>query len=139
MMQNIANRVLCWAILASFAVALAAVRQPALAADTQGPVNEVLSKKGKGPRGRLPAHYAAVVNQQQREEIYKIQEEYRAQIELLETQLKDLKKKRDEKIQAVLTPEQKQQVDATSKTPKKSARKAEGAPAVPPPQPESTK
>lgn len=60
--------------------------------------------------GRLPPHYGKIVNDQQRQKIYAIQEEYRSKIEVLENQLKALKKERDEKIASVLTPEQRQAV-----------------------------
>ena len=119
MVRTFTSRFLCWATLASLAVAFAAVTQPALGAD--GPVRKTLSK-----RGRLPAHYAPVVDEKQREDIYKIQEEYRPKIEALETQLKALKKERDDKIAALLTAEQKKLVEAAK------AKPAETAPAAPP-------
>ena len=72
----------------------------------------------------MPAHYASVVNEKQREEIYKIQEEYQPKIAALQKQLKALKKERDEKISAVLTAEQRKQVE-------EAAAKAKNVPVVP--------
>ena len=81
---------------------------------------EVLTKKRAG---RLPTHYAQVATPEQREKTDKIQEEYKPKIEALQsqiktikTQMKDLQKEHDEKIAAVLTPEQtKQLADAAKK------------------------
>jgi uncharacterized protein HemX len=58
------------------------------------------------PRGRLPAYYGQVVNQQQREQIYAIQAKYNARIAELQKQLADLRAQRDAEIEKVLTPEQ---------------------------------
>jgi hypothetical protein len=125
MVRTFAGRLLCWATLVSLAVAFAAVEQPTLGADAP--------RRARGLRSRLPAHYASVVNDEQREKIYKIQEEYRPKIEALETQLKTLKKERDDKIAAVLTAEQKKQVEAAAaKAIEKPAKSAETAPAAPP-------
>ena len=75
------------------------------------PQNSVPQKKFQG---RLPAYYRTVVDQKQREAIYAIQKEYWTQIEALKAQLEALTKQRDEKITAVLTPEQLKQVEATA-------------------------
>lgn len=58
------------------------------------------------PRGRLPAYYGQVVNQQQREQIYAIQAKYSARIAELQKQLEELRAQRDAEIEKVLTPEQ---------------------------------
>ncbi len=128
MVRTFARHVLCRAILVSLAVALTAVERPALAADA--PIKKTLSQK---LRGRLPHYYAAVVHDEQREKIYQIQEEYRPKIEALETQLKTLKKERDAKVAAVLTAEQRKQVEeAAAKAKANRAKPAENAPATPP-------
>ena len=128
MMRTLAHRILCLATLASLAIALAAVEQPALGADT--PVKKMLSKRVR----RLPAYYTPVVTAEQREKIYKIQEEYQAKISPLEMQLKDLRKERDEKIAAMLTAEQKKQVEeaAAKAMEKRTAKPAEKPLATPP-------
>jgi hypothetical protein len=68
------------------------------------------AKKAR-PSGRLPKYYAAVVNQVQREEIYRIQEEYEPKIKALQAQLDAMKKEKDQKIESVLTPEQKKKIE----------------------------
>ncbi|GAB6165763.1 hypothetical protein JCM19992_17630 [Thermostilla marina] len=58
-------------------------------------------------RPRLPNYYAAVVSEQQRQQIYAIQREYWEKIQPLLKQLEALEAERDAKIEAVLSPEQK--------------------------------
>lgn len=92
-------------------------------------------KPGRLLRGRLPAHYGKVVTEEQRTAIYKIQEEYRPKIEALKAQLEAIEKQRDEKIAAVLTPEQKKQIEQaiTQGKEKRAAAKAvETTPSVVP-------
>ncbi len=62
------------------------------------------------PRGRLPAHYARVVNSKQREAIYKLQAEFAAKMSELRAQLAKLAEARDEEVEAVLTADQRSQV-----------------------------
>ena len=66
----------------------------------------------KEPKGRLPAYFKDVVSDEQRSKIYAIQEKYAAQIEDLQTQLEDLRKKQSDEIDAVLTKEQLDKVAA---------------------------
>jgi hypothetical protein len=66
-------------------------------------------KVTSAPHGRLPPYYSQVVNQEQRETIYRIQADYQEKLDSLEKQLKSLREERDKKIEAVLTPEQKKQ------------------------------
>ncbi len=84
------------------------------------------------PRGRLPAYFAAVVNQEQREKIYGIQESYRAKIETLQKQLTTLIAERDKAIDTVLTPEQLKEVskkrEEAQKKREAGAKKEETAP-----------
>jgi hypothetical protein len=101
---------MCFLLLAAL---LATIDQPALNAQDQAPVKKRLGKKVR----RLPTYYSSVVDEKQRDAIYKIQEEYRPKIAELETQLKALKKERDDKISAVLTDEQKKQVEAAKAKP----------------------
>jgi hypothetical protein len=131
MLRTMAGRLVCWTALFSLVVIFVTPAQPILRAD--GPVKKTLAK-----RGRLPAHYAKVVTDEQREKIYGIQAEYAPKITALETQLKALKAERDEKIKAVLTPQQQKQVEeakakARKKEPQpKAVKPSEGAPATPP-------
>ena len=127
MMRTIATRLVCWMTLMSLAVVFIAVERPVLGAEGKTPLKKVLGRKGR----HLPAHYAQVVNEKQREEIYKIDEEYQPKIEALQKQLDSLKKERDEKISALLTPEQKKQLEeATAKA--KATRKSKNRPTTKP-------
>jgi hypothetical protein len=136
MLRTISTRLASWIILVSLAVVLGAVEQSATAAEGPAPVKKILGRKGR----RLPAHYAQVVDEQQREKIYKIQEEYQPKIDALQKQIDALKKERDDKISALLTADQKKQVEeaktkikATRKSKDRSATKpADATPATPP-------
>jgi hypothetical protein len=107
MMRKVSKRILFWALLVSLTAVLTTVDKPVLA---DGPVKKVL-KKERTTRGRLPNYYTNIVNEEQKEKILKIQEEYKPKLEALEAQLKSLKKERDDKISAVLTEEQKKKVE----------------------------
>lgn len=83
----------------------------------------------KEPRGRLPAYYAEVVDEKQRAAIYAIQQEYAERIKQLRLQLDAVTKERDQKIVAVLTPEQQKKVAQLAEAAKaKRERQREGAP-----------
>jgi Spy/CpxP family protein refolding chaperone len=82
----------------------------------------------KETKGRLPAHFAKVVDDQQRERIYGIQAAYSERIDALRAQLERLEAQRDAEIRAVLTPAQRRQleqliVDAKAVKEGKAARK----------------
>lgn len=79
---------------------------------------------------RLPAHYKDVVDERQREAIYQIQEEFGAKIADLKTQLAELQKRQAAKIEAVLSPEQKQKI-AQLKTAAATRRRPKGPAAKP--------
>jgi hypothetical protein len=80
---------------------------------------------------RLPNHYADVVNEKQRDEIYKIQGEYKPKIDALKAQLDALNKEMKEKISAVLTADQKKKIEdaaaAAKEKPAKEEKSAEPA------------
>ncbi len=87
--------------------------------------------------GQLPPYYREVVSEEQRQKIYAIQAEYNAQIAELEAKVAQLRKERDSKIEALLTPEQKKKIDdlrAAAKSKRDSRRpakpKATGGPAA---------
>jgi len=61
-------------------------------------------------RGRLPAYYGQVVDEKQRAAIYEIQKQYAPRIDALKAQLAALTEERNEKVAAVLTPEQQAKV-----------------------------
>ncbi|MGQ9607627.1 MAG: hypothetical protein ACUVTW_15655, partial [Thermogutta sp.] len=62
-------------------------------------------------RPRLPAYYARVVTEEQRQKIYAIQREYYPRIAALRKQLEDLIAEQNGKIEAVLTPQQKAELE----------------------------
>ena len=63
--------------------------------------------------GRLPNHYASAANvsDEQRQQIYAIQNEYDAQIEDLLDQIEELRGERDDRVRDVLSPEQQAKVE----------------------------
>lgn len=144
MTRQMANRLVCWTIFASLAVAIGMAGQPALGQDAKAPVRKAISKKVKAAR-HLPSYYAKVVTDEQREAINKIQEEYQPKIEALQKQLAELKKEKEDKIAAVLTAEQKKQVEEAAaaakaaKAAKKKAKADAGKPAEAATPPEAQK
>jgi hypothetical protein len=64
------------------------------------------AKQRAKPRGRLPAYYNQVIDGQQREKIYAIQQQYEPQIAKLKSELQALQDKLDAEVEGVLTPEQ---------------------------------
>lgn len=75
----------------------------------------------------MPAYFGDVVNQKQRDEIYKIQAAYEEQLASLRMQLKAVVAKRDAEIHGVLTPEQHTQIQrmaAEAKAEREAALKA---------------
>ena len=89
-------------------------------------------QKAKKFRGRLPSYYPQVVDEKQRETIYKIQEEYASKIADLKAQLAAITKQRDEKVIAVLTPEQLNKIEQLkAEAQQKRKKPAEKKPAKP--------
>lgn len=104
-------------------------------AGSQGPVSAASSSAKPSQdtfRPRLPMYYARVVDEKQRQKIYDIQRKYHPQIEALQRQLEELIAKRNAEIEAVLTPQQKAEIEklrqeAATKRSEKSGT-AEGSP-----------
>ncbi len=89
------------------------------------------STKGKTTRnsGRLPRYFASLVDDEQRQEIYKIQASYREKIEELEAELAKLEVAQMSEIEEVLTATQLKKLsglreDAAASSAPKSAAKA---------------
>jgi Spy/CpxP family protein refolding chaperone len=80
---------------------------PAAWADDQKPP---AGPRNGGSYRRLPAHYKDVVSEQQRDAIYQIQEEFGAKIAELKARLAELQNEQAAKVEAVLSPEQKQKI-----------------------------
>jgi len=151
MRRSIGARALSWTTLASLTILLAGTHRPVLGQDeateaepaVEKPAEPAVEKtaepaveKTEAFRGRLPNYYRFVVDEKQREAIYKIQEEYAAKIDALKAQLAALTKERDAKVAAVLTPEQLKEVEqrAAEAKAKREAKKAgtkKSAPAAP--------
>jgi Spy/CpxP family protein refolding chaperone len=97
-------------------------------------------KKADKTPGRLPAYYKGVVTDEQRQQIYKIMAEYAPKLADLRAQLNRATKEQDGKIEALLTPEQKQKITQLKAAAKVNRRAAAGgekkaqanAPAAPP-------
>jgi hypothetical protein len=60
---------------------------------------------------RLPAHYAKVVTDEQRSDIYAIQEKFEAKLDKARTELKAVVDERDAAIEKVLSAEQRKNVE----------------------------
>jgi len=129
MKRRLSSRTAIWSVLAAAAIVLATGVPPAPGQDSDAPAKAAPAEKAKKFKGRLPAYYGTVVDDKQRQAIYDIQEEYAPKIAELKAQLEALMKERDEKVEAVLTPEQLQKIEeakaaakakrAAGKTPKK--------------------
>lgn len=111
------------AVLAGYGVATM-TPMPVTSAQEK-PATEAKEKK---PSGRLPAYYAQIgLSTEQKEKIYAAQAKYGAQIEDLEKQIAALQEKRDGDITAVLTEDQKKQLDSLKAAAKeKSASRKKG-------------
>ena len=80
------------------------------------------AKVASKPRGRLPQYYGQVgLSDKQRQQIYDVQATYKKQIDELQKQIDALKVKEDAEIVAVLTPEQKKNLDELLAAAKKAA------------------
>ncbi len=98
----------------------ASAEQPAAETPAEAPVPEAKKKF----RPRLPNYYGRVVDEEQRQKIYGVQKEYFPRIEALKAQLAALTAERDKKIEAVLTPEQRKDVEKLRAEAKQKRAKA---------------
>ncbi len=99
------------AIVAALAMSSGRVASAQDAAPAAAAEKPAAAPAKKARAGQLPPYYGEVVDDAQRQKIYAIQAEFNAQIKALQAKLDALKKERDDKIAAVLTPEQRKQVD----------------------------
>lgn len=130
-------RVLLFSVLSLLTVAVAGGYCVAIGQEKAGGAKPAAEKKARKFRGRLPNYYSSVVDRKQRQSIYKIQQEYAPKIAALKAQLEALVKERDEKVTAVLTPEQLRKVEqaqaaAKAKRDQKKATKEKPADKTPP-------
>jgi Na+-transporting NADH:ubiquinone oxidoreductase subunit NqrC len=63
-------------------------------------------------KGRLPAYYADIVTEAQRQQIYALQEKYAKTLTALQDQIEAIEKQRDAEIEAVLDEQQKARLKA---------------------------
>lgn len=127
MPRAVSQRILVCISLASVAIVLAALARPTVSQEKQVQPKPPVAKKVKKFRGRLPNYYRYVVTPQQRETIYKIQAEYAPKIDALRAELEALIDERDEKVAAVLTPQQRKKVEqlkAAAKAKREKRKKA---------------
>jgi hypothetical protein len=96
---------------ALFLVLFAALFVPALTISAQNPAGKRKAPAAPAAKGRLPAHYAKLVDEAQRQRIYAIQAFYAPQIDDLKQQLDALLARRDAEVHAVLTPAQQRQLE----------------------------
>ncbi len=78
------------------------------------------------PRGRLPAYFAKIVDDEQRAAIYQLQSAFAAKKEALRKQLEAIEAEEDAAIEGVLSPEQKQKL-AAIRAEAKAAREKKAA------------
>lgn len=82
--------------------------------------------KDKKAKGRLPPYYTDIVTEEQRTQIYSIQEKHAKRINALREQLEAAEKQQDEEIEGVLTPEQKKKLqEARDEAAAKKKKKAD--------------
>ena len=70
---------------------------------------------------RLPNNFGPLVNNEQRDEVYRIQAEYHELLTLLEMRVELLRRERDAKIEGVLTPAQLERFRQARPTPIRDA------------------
>jgi hypothetical protein len=112
MKRIIANRLACWTMFGFLAAVVATIGQPGWGADADQPAAKTTKKERKEQKwkGQLPPHYKNVVTEEQKEKIYAIQAEFGPKIRDLQKQLEALKAQQKDKIEAMLTREQKEQI-----------------------------
>lgn len=123
------KRTLCVPLVVSaivpflFAVALAQSDAPK--ADSKATAKAADAKPAKErakPRGRLPAYYNQVIDGQQREKIYAIQQQYEPKISALKAELQALQDKLDAEVDGVLTSEQREKVKSLTEAAKQKRK-----------------
>ncbi|MFH1922876.1 MAG: hypothetical protein ABIP48_23680 [Planctomycetota bacterium] len=133
-------QVLLWTGVAMGAIVAAVVGRPAVGQESQSagqpaaetPAEKPVPEKAAAPKkreflGRLPPYYGEVVDDGQRKKIYAIQREYAPKIDALKAQLAALMADRNEKVEAVLTPEQLSKVEQLKAEAKAKRGKAKGS------------
>lgn len=121
-LASVATLVMAVALIGSWSTAEDSAKQPSAAqpqasaprpatADADQPNAATQTGDATKFRPRLPMYYARVVTEEQRHKIYAIQREYHPRIAALQKQLEDLIAEQSGKIEAVLTPQQKAELE----------------------------
>ncbi|MDA1017879.1 MAG: hypothetical protein O3A00_25905 [Planctomycetota bacterium] len=112
------RRAMCLACVALVSMIVAAqFSAPVSIAQEKDGAKKDVAKKDAGKkagtfRRRLPNYYGQVgLSTKQKDDIYKIQETYHNQIEVLQKQISDLQAKRDAETKAILSEEQQGKVN----------------------------
>lgn len=100
--------------------------KPASKSDAKAADGKTTKPRAK-PRGRLPAYYSKVVDGQQREKIYSIQQQHEPKIAALKAELKAAQDKLNAEVEAVLTPEQQATVKKLTEEAKAKRKNSAGA------------
>lgn len=129
-MKKLLSRNLVTAMVTGMMLALLSSGQVIGQEDAKKPA--ATKKVAKKPRGRLPSYFAAVVSQKQREEVYTIQAKYSKQLADLQKQIAELKAQMTKEVDAVLTPEQLEEVN--KKREEAAAKRRSGAKKKPQPE-----
>ena len=131
MARSMTGRLVCCLTVFSLAIA---VGRPVFGAEADPDAKKAAVQKSKRTGTyRLPPYHAKVVNDEQRDKIYKIQEEYGPRIKVLRDRLKMLLGERNQKIAAVLSPEQQEQVKEARARARQNRRKLKEKSAPPKP------
>jgi hypothetical protein len=126
MMRTISRRWLGMAVFAAMAMVLASTPQKMFGAENDAAATNKTTKNARQSWRRLPRYYSHLVSKEQTEKIYAIQDEFHPKIEAAQKTLDDITKQRNDKISAVLTPEQQKQVaEATAAATKKKGKDKE--------------
>jgi len=109
MLRSSAGQLGVWLLALGLVVGLASQGR-ADDKEKKAPAAKAARGDAKKPGGRLPAHYGDVVDAAQREKIYAIQKDFDPKMAALKAQLAALAKEQNEKIEALLTPEQRNKI-----------------------------
>lgn len=110
MMRAILAGMALWAAATTIAIGIAGWERGAFAGEEKSSTNT--AEQIKIVRGRLPPYYGKVVTEEQRKKIFMIQEKYRPRIAAAKAQLEALVQEEKATISAVLSEQQKKQIEA---------------------------
>jgi len=110
--RTMMNRLVCWTVLGLLAVG--AGQAPGDQTARKTTTSEIVRL------GELPPDYAKIMSDDQKEKAQAIQAEFRSKIKVLEEQLKAIKVEQKAKIEALLTPNQKENLKKAAAEAKKA-------------------